>query len=72
MLETLKNWLGLQNSSINFACRIHEIDQVLHYLVDFIASMELWHPLCQTILSKYSFIWNKGLVNIVDDHEAEK
>ena len=32
---------------------------------------ELWNPLSKTILSKCSFIWNKGHVNISNDRNAQ-
>ena len=37
-----------------------EIYQLLPYSVDFKAPGELWNPLSKTVLSKYSFVWNKG------------
>ena len=52
--------------------QIHEIYQVLPYSVDFKAPQELWNPLNKTLLSKYSFIWNKGPINIWNDHKAQK
>ena len=32
---------------------------------------ERWNPLSKTVLSKYSFIGNKGPVNIWHDHKAQ-
>ena len=49
-----------------------QIYQVLPYSVDFKAPRELWNPLSKTVLSKYSFIWNKGPVNIWNDRKAQK
>ena len=65
MLNTCENWLGLVNSWVYYARQIHDIYQVLPYLVDFKA------PLSKVIFSK-CFIWNKELVNIWNDRKAQK
>ena len=72
MPETCENWLGLVNSCIYYVCQTHEIYQVVPYSVDFKAPGELWNPLSKTVCSKYSFIWDKGPVNIRNDSKAEK
>ena len=64
MPKTCENWLSLLNSCISLALQTCEIYQVLPYSVDFKAPTELWNPLNQAVLSKCSFTWNKGLVNI--------
>ena len=64
MPETCENLLSLVNSYIYYTHQIHEIYPVLPYFVDFKALKELWNPLSKTLLSKCSFIWNKGSVNI--------
>ena len=33
---------------------------------------ELWNPLSKTVFSKCNFILNNGLVNILNDHKAQK
>ena len=70
--ETCKNWRGLVNSCIYYACQTHEISQVLSYSVDFKAPGELWNPLGKTVLIKCSFISNKGPVNIWKAWKAQK
>ena len=62
--ETCKKWLGLVNICAYSAHQTHEIYQVLPYSVDFKAPGELRNPLSKTVLSKWSFISNKGPVNI--------
>ena len=64
MPEACDNWLYLLSSCIYYARQIHEIYQVLLSSVDFKAPGELWNPLSKKVLSKWSFIWNKGPVNI--------
>ena len=72
MPKTFENWLGFVNSYIYHARQTHEVYQVLPYAVDFKAPGELWNLLSKTVLSKCSFIWNKGPVNIWDDRKAQK
>ena len=72
MPQTCENWLSLVHIYVNYAYQIHEIYQVLPYSMDFKAPEELWNPLGQTVFSKYSFIWNKGPVNIRNDCQAKK
>ena len=69
---TCKSYLSLVNSCIDCAYQTYEIYQVLPYSVDFKAPVELWNPLSKTVHSWYSFIWNKGLVNIWNDCKAQK
>ena len=72
MPEACENWLCLVNSCVYFAQQTREIYQVQSYSLDFKAPEELWNPLSKTVLSKCSFIWNKGPVNILNDREAHK
>ena len=72
MPETCENWLGLVNSYVYSTRQTREIYQVLPYSVDFKAPQELWNPPSETVLSKYSFIWNKGPVNILHERKAKK
>ena len=72
MPEICENWLSLVNSCIYNACQTHEIYQVLPYSVDFKAPGALWNPLSKTVLSKFSFICNKGPVDIWNDHKTQK
>ena len=72
MPETCENWLGLVYSCIHYACRIHEIYQLLSYSVDFKTPMELWNPLNKTVLRKCSFIWNKWPANIWNYGKTQK
>ena len=45
-----------------------KIYQELPYSVDCKAPDELWNPMNKTLLRKCSFIWYKGLVNILNYH----
>ena len=72
MPETCENWHRLVNSCIYYAWQTHEIYQVLPYSVDFKAPGELWNPLIKAVFSKFSFISNKGPVNLWNDHKAQK
>ena len=67
-----ENWLCLANSYIYNSHQTHEIFQVLPYSVDFKAPRELWNPLIKTVLSKCSFIWNKGYVKIWNTCKTQK
>ena len=67
MPETCDNWLGLVKSYVYYAHQTYEIYQALPYSVDFKALGELWNTLSETVLSKYSFIRDKGPVNIWND-----
>ena len=44
---------------------------VLPCSVDFKAPAELWNPMSMTVLSKCSFIWIKGPVNIWNDQKVK-
>ena len=72
MLETCENWLSLVNSCIYYACQIQEIRQVLSYSVNFKAHGELLNTLSKIVLNKYSFMWNKGPVNLSSDSKTQK
>ena len=72
MPDTCENWLGFVNSYVYSTHQTREIYQVLHYSVDFKAPHELWNPPSKTVLSKYSFNWNKGPVNILNERKAKK
>ena len=48
-----------------------EIYQVMRCSVDFKACGQLWNPLSKTVVTKGSFIWNKGPVNIWKDRKAQ-
>ena len=61
MPETNKNWLGPVNSCVYYAYHTGEIYLVLPYSMAFKAPGELWNPMSKTVLSKYSFIWNKNI-----------
>ena len=67
MPNTCENWLGHVNIYVYYAYKTHEVYQILPYSVDFKAPSELWNPLSETVLSKCSFNWNKGPVNIRHD-----
>ena len=67
MPKTFENWLSLVKSCVYYAHQTCEIYQLLSYLVDLKIPLELWNPLSKTVLSKFSFIWNKGPVNIWND-----
>ena len=67
MPETSENWFGPVNSCIYYACQTPEIYQVLPYSVDFKAPGEL----SKTVLSKLSFISNKGPVKIWNVPKAQ-
>ena len=69
MPETCENWLDLVNSCVYYACEIY---QVPPYSVDFKAPRELWNPMSKTVLGKWSFIWNTGSVNTLNDCKAQK
>ena len=71
MPKTCENWLSLVNSCIYYAHQTHEINHVLSYSMDFETPGELWNPLSKKVLSKSSFIWNKGPVNIWYNHRAQ-
>ena len=71
MPQTCENLLGLVNSYVYYARQARGIYQVLPYSVDFKAPGELWDPLSKTVLSKCSFIWDKGLLNILNDLKAQ-
>ena len=64
MPETCENCLGLINSRGYYASQTRELYQLLLYSVAFKAPGELWNPIGKAVLSKYSFISNKGSVNI--------
>ena len=51
-----------------YAHQTCEIYQIMPHL----APGKLWNPRSKTVLSKCSFIWNKGPVNIWNDHKAQK
>ena len=71
MPETCENWLGPENSCIYYAHQTSEIYELLPYSVDFKVPGELWNPLSKTVLSKCSFIWNKGPANIGNNHKVQ-
>ena len=62
----------LVNSCIYYAHWTHEIYHIMPYSMDFKAPRELWNPLSKAVLSKCSFISDKGPVNIWNDHKAQK
>ena len=74
MPETCENWLALVNSCIYYAHQTRETYKVhvLPYLVYFEAPGELWNTLSKTVLVKVVLFWNKGPVNIWNDHKAQK
>ena len=49
-----------------------EIYQALPCSVDFKVPVALWNPSSKTILSKCSLVWNKGPVDIWNDHKTRK
>ena len=61
--ETGENWLGLVNSCVYYA---------RHYSVEFKAHVERWNPLNKTVLSAFSFIWNREPINTLNDCKAQK
>ena len=71
MPQTCENWLCLVKCYIYNACQTHEIYQVLPNSVDFKlqGSVDI-HWVRRYLLN--SFIWNKGPVNIENDHKAHK
>ena len=71
MPGTCENWLSLVNSCVYSARQTREIYQVLPYSVDFKAPAELWNPLRKTVLSKCSFIPNKGPVKLWNDRKLK-
>ena len=72
MPETCENLLGLVNICVYYARHTHEIYRVKSYSLDFKAPWELLNPLSKTVLSTYSFISNKGPVNILNDRNGQK
>ena len=72
MPEPCENGHALVNNCVYYAHQTREIYQVLPYSVDFKAPLELWNLLSKTVLTKYSFIWNKGHVNIWNGRKAQK
>ena len=72
MPDTWENLSGLVHSCIYHAHQTREIYQVLPYSVDFKAPDQLWNPTSKTVLSKSSFIWNKGPVNTWNDSKYQK
>ena len=68
----LANLDGIVKSCIYSTHQTHEIYQVLTYSMDFKALVELWNPWSKTVLSKCTFIWNKGPVNIKSYCKAQK
>ena len=71
MPETCENWLGLVNSCVYYAHQIHGIYQILTLMVDFKAPGELWNSLSKTVISNFSFSWNKGPVKVWNDHKLK-
>ena len=67
MPETWENWLDPVNSWIYYARQTREMYQVPYCLTQWISK----HP-GKPVLSKCSFIWNKGPVNIWNDHKAQR
>ena len=72
MPKTCEMGLSFVNSCICYACQAHDIYQVLSYSVDFKPPGEIWNLLSEAVLSKYSFIWNKTHVNILNACKAQK
>ena len=64
MPDTCENWLGLANSCIHYARHTFKIYYAPPDSVDFKALGKLWNPLSKTVLSKCSYIWNKGPVKL--------
>ena len=59
--EACELWLGFVNSCVYYVYQTRDIYQVLPY------SVELWNP-----LSKCSFIWIKGPINISNGSKIQK
>ena len=72
MSEPCEYLLGLINSCVYYAHQTYEIYQVLPDSLDFKAPEELWNPISKAVLSKCSFIWNKGPLNIWNKREPQK
>ena len=68
----LANLDGIVKSCIFSTYQTHEIYQVRTYSMDFKAPGELWNPWSKTVVSKCTFIWNKGPVNIWSYRKAQK
>ena len=66
MPETCENSLGRVNNYVCYVRQTREIYQVLPY------SMDVRAPVSKTVLSKCSFIWNNGLINIWNDRTGQK
>ena len=58
--------LRLVNICIYYARQTCEIYQVLPYSVGFRAPVKPWYSRSKTVITKYSFVWTKGPVNIWD------
>ena len=65
MPETYENWLGRANTCVYCACKISEIYLALPYSVGF------KDPPSKKVLSKRSFVWNRGPVNSWYDCKAQ-
>ena len=72
MPKTCDNWLGLVNIYVYYTNQTREMHQVPPYSMDFNDSGELWNQLSKTVLSIYSFIWNKEPVNIWYDRKVQR
>ena len=64
MTETCEYRLGHVNGSVYCARETREMYQALPDSVDFKAPEELWNPLSKAVVTKCSFVWFKGPVNI--------
>ena len=56
--ESCTNWLGLVDSCVLMPTRLVKFTRYS------LISGKLWNPLSKRVLSKCSFVWNKGPVNI--------
>ena len=72
MLVPCENCIGLVNNCVYYARQTREIYQVLPYSMNLKAPVELWNPLSKTVLMESNFIWNRGPVDIWNDHKAQK
>ena len=64
MPKICEKWLGLVNSCVYYARQTHEIYLGLPGSFEIHWGRQYW--------DKCSFIWNKGPVNIWNDHKAQK
>ena len=70
-LRLINGWVNNRKAGDLRRYRAHH-DVMVMLFSGFQSSRELWNSLSKTVLSKHSFIWNKGPLNIWNYHKAHK